>query len=201
MKKIGILLSGRGSNFRAIKKAVDNDDIKNAEIAVVISNKEDAAGLAFAKEQGLDTVFINHQDFADRESYDREIVKELNSRNVDLVCLAGFMRIISPWFVEQFENRIINIHPSLLPSFPGLDAQRQAFDYGVRFTGCTVHFVDAKMDNGPVILQRVVEVKGDDTAESLAERILEQEHKAYPEAVALFCDDRLRVDGRKVKII
>jgi phosphoribosylglycinamide formyltransferase-1 len=199
--KIGILLSGRGSNFKAIKSAIDKGEIPNAEIAVVISNKADAAGLAYASECGLKTIYLNHKDFDGREAYDREIVKHLNDAGVQLVCLAGFMRIISPYFVEQFRNRIINIHPSLLPAFPGLDAQKQALEYGVRFAGCTVHFVDEKMDNGAIILQKCVPVLEDDTEESLSARILEQEHKAYPEAVRLIAEGRLKTEGRKVKII
>ncbi|MCD8492677.1 MAG: phosphoribosylglycinamide formyltransferase [Geovibrio sp.] len=199
--KIGILLSGRGSNFKAIKAAIDKGEINNAEIAVVISNKADAQGLAYAAECGLKTVYLNHKDFDGREAYDCEIVKHLNEAGVDLVCLAGFMRIISPYFVEQYRNRIINIHPSLLPAFPGLDAQKQALDYGVKFTGCTVHFVDEKMDNGAIILQKCVPVTDDDTAETLSARILEQEHRAYPEAVRLIAEGRLKTEGRHVKIL
>ncbi|QAR31915.1 phosphoribosylglycinamide formyltransferase [Geovibrio thiophilus] len=199
--RIGILLSGRGSNFKAIKAAIDNGEIKNAEIAAVISNKSDAAGLAYAKECGLKTVYLNHKDFDGREAYDREIVKHLSESGVDLVCLAGFMRIISPYFVEQYRNRIINIHPSLLPAFPGLDAQKQALDYGVKFAGCTVHFVDEKMDSGAIILQKCVPVKDDDTEETLSARILEEEHRAYPEAVRLIAEGRLKTEGRHVKIL
>lgn len=199
--KIGILLSGRGSNFRAIKKSIDNGELQNAEIAVVISNKADAEGLAFAGECGLKTVFLCHKEFETREAYDKEIVKHLKEAGVELVCLAGFMRLITPYFVEQFRNKIINIHPSLLPAFPGLDAQKQAFDYGVKFTGCTVHFVDEKMDNGAIILQKCVPVLDTDSAETLAERILEQEHKAYSEAIRLFIDGKIKIEGRKVKIL
>ena len=199
MKKIAVLLSGRGSNFMSIKKAVDEGFI-NGEIAVVISNKSDAKGLEFARENGLDAVFVNPKDFDGRESYDGELVRILKEKEVDLVCLAGFMRIISPVFVEAFRNRIINIHPSLLPSFKGLDAQSQALEYGVRFAGCTVHFVDEEMDHGAIILQSVVPVEQDDTDETLSARILREEHRIYPEAVKLFCADKIKVEGRKVLI-
>ena len=199
MKKLGILLSGRGSNFMALKKAVDAGRI-NARIAVVISNKADAKGLEHARECGLDAVFLNPKEFAGREAYDTELVRVLNSYGVDLVCLAGFMRIISSVFVEAFRNRIVNIHPSLLPSFKGLDAQGQALGYGVKFAGCTVHFVDEEMDNGAIILQAVVPVMQTDSDHDLADRILKEEHRIYPEAVALICDDRARVEGRRVFI-
>lgn len=199
MKKLGILLSGRGSNFMALKKAVDAGRI-NARIAVVISNKADAKGLEYARECGLDAVFLNPKEFAGREAYDTELVRVLNSYGVDLVCLAGFMRIISSVFVEAFRNRIVNIHPSLLPSFKGLDAQGQALGYGVKFAGCTVHFVDEEMDNGAIILQAVVPVMQTDSDHDLADRILKEEHRIYPEAVALICDDRVRVEGRRVFI-
>lgn len=199
--KIGILLSGRGSNFKAIKAAIDKGELKNTEIALVVSNKSDSAGLAYARESGLKTLYLNHKDFDGREAYDREIVENLRAEGVGLVCLAGFMRLISPYFVQEYRNRIINIHPSLLPAFPGLDAQKQAFDYGVKFAGCTVHFVDEKMDTGPIILQKCVPVLEGDTEEALSARILEQEHKAYPEAVKLFAEGRLKVEGRKVGIL
>jgi phosphoribosylglycinamide formyltransferase-1 len=199
LKKIAVLLSGRGSNFISIKKAVDEGSI-NGVIAVVVSNKADAKGLEFAREQGLETVFLDPKAFEERESYDKELVCLLRDKEVDLVCLAGFMRIISPCVVEAFRNSIMNIHPSLLPSFKGLDAQQQALEYGVRFAGCTVHFVDEKMDHGSIILQAVVPVEQADTDADLSARILEQEHKIYPEAVRLFCADKLRVEGRKVFI-
>ncbi|PLX70868.1 MAG: phosphoribosylglycinamide formyltransferase [Denitrovibrio sp.] len=199
MKKIAVLLSGRGSNFMSIKKAVDEGKI-NGEIAVVISNKADAKGLEFAKDSDLNAVFVNPKDFEGREAYDRELIRILNEKGVDLVCLAGFMRIISPAFVKAFQNRIINIHPSLLPSFKGLDGQRQALEYGVKFSGCTVHFVDEEMDHGAIILQAVVPVNQTDTEDSLSAKILKEEHRIYPEAVALFCDDRIRVEGRRVFI-
>lgn len=200
MKKIAVLLSGRGSNFISIKKKIDEGEI-NGEIAVVISNKADAKGLEFAREQGLNAVFVNPKEFDGREAYDRELVRILRENSVELVCLAGFMRIISPYFVSEFRNRILNIHPSLLPSFKGLDAQKQAFEYGVKFAGCTVHFVDEEMDHGCIILQAVVPVLQDDDDHSLSGRILKEEHRIYPEAVALFCADRLKVEGRKVLVI
>ncbi|MGE4267651.1 MAG: phosphoribosylglycinamide formyltransferase [Deferribacterales bacterium] len=200
MKKIAVLLSGRGSNFISIKKKIDEGAI-NGKIAVVISNKADAKGLEFAREQGLNAVFVNPKEFDGREAYDRELVRILRENGVELICLAGFMRIISPYFVSEFRNRILNIHPSLLPSFKGLDAQKQAFEYGVKFAGCTVHFVDEEMDHGSIIIQAVVPVQQDDDDHTLSERILKEEHRIYPEAVALFCADRLRVEGRKVFVI
>ncbi len=195
-----MLLSGRGSNFVSIKKKIDEGAIKG-EIVAVISNKADSKGLEFAREQGLEAIFVNPKEFDGREAYDRELVRILKEKGVELVCLAGFMRIISPYFVSEFRNRILNIHPSLLPSFKGLDAQKQAFEYGVKFAGCTVHFVDEEMDHGNIILQAVVPVLQDDDDHTLAERILKEEHRIYPEAVALFCEDRLKVEGRKVFVI
>jgi len=198
LKKIAVLISGRGSNFKAIKKSIDEGYIKDACISVVISDKENAAGLEFARESGLDARYINPKEFDGRENYDRELVRVLDELEIDLVCLAGFMRIISGYFVENYRNRIINIHPSLLPSFAGLDVQQRAIDHGVKFSGCTVHFVDEKMDNGPIIIQAVVPVLDDDTDETLSARILVEEHKIYPEAVRLFTEDRLKVEGRRV---
>jgi phosphoribosylglycinamide formyltransferase-1 len=198
-KKIAVLLSGRGSNFMAIKKAVDEGSI-NGEISVVISNKADAKGLLYAQECGLPTCFVNPKDFSGREAYDTEIVRILDENKIDLVCLAGFMRIISPVFVNAYKNRIINVHPSLLPSFKGLEAQKQALDYGVKFAGCTVHFVDEEMDHGSIILQAVVPVEQSDTEDELSARILKEEHRIYPEAVRLICAGKIRVEGRKVYI-
>jgi phosphoribosylglycinamide formyltransferase 1 len=180
--KIGILISGRGSNMVAIVDAVQSGEISDSEVAVVISDKPDAAGLAKATERGIETAVIERKGQT-REEQDREIAAELHKHNVELVCLAGYMRLLSPWFVSQFPNRIINIHPSLLPDFPGLDAQQQAVEAGVKITGCTVHFVDEHLDNGPMILQREVEVLNNDTVETLSARILEQEHKLYVDAV------------------
>jgi phosphoribosylglycinamide formyltransferase-1 len=180
--KIGILISGRGSNMVALIDAVKSGEIPDSEVAVVISDKPDAAGLAKAKERDVETTVIERRGRS-REEHDAEIITELRNRSVELVCLAGYMRLLSKDFIHAFENRIINIHPSLLPSFPGLNVQQQAIDHGVKISGCTVHFVNEDLDAGPIILQRAVEVKDDDTAETLAARILEQEHSAYVEAV------------------
>ncbi len=169
----------------------------NAEAAVVVSNIESAAGLAIARERGVETLFIDHRGRA-REEHDRELAVELKSRDISLVCLAGYMRLVSDYFVREFENRILNIHPSLLPAFPGLDAQRQALDHGVKITGCTVHLVDEQLDHGPIILQRAVEVREEDTVETLSARILEQEHRSYPEAIAVVLDKGFRIEGRRV---
>ena len=183
MKRLGILLSGRGSNFLAIAKAVDEGRIQNAEIAVVISNLDEAPGLAAARELGLVAVAIPSAG-RKRPEHDLDMIAALREHNVDLVCLAGYMRILSPEFVRAFPNRIINMHPALLPSFPGLDAQAQALEYGVKVAGCTVHFVDEAVDHGAIILQRTVPVLDDDTAETLSARILEQEHIAYAQAIS-----------------
>lgn len=197
--KIGVLLSGRGSNFKAILEKVKKGEIK-AEIVVVISDNKGAKGLEIARENGIEAIFVNLKEFNSREEYDREIVRILKERGVDLVILAGYMKIIGAEFVSSFRNRIMNIHPALLPSFPGLHAQRKAVKYGVRYSGCTVHFVDEKMDHGPIILQAVVPVYQDDTEETLSERILREEHRIFPEAVKLFFDERLEIRGRKVFI-
>lgn len=201
MKKIAVLLSGRGSNFKAIYESIENKYITNAYIAVVISNKEDAKGLAFAKEKGIDAIFVNPKEYPSRQDYDMRVADIIDSYNPDLVCLAGYMRIVSEKFVKRFQNKLINIHPSLLPSFPGLDAQKQAVEYGVKFSGCTVHFVDEKVDHGAIILQSAVEVGDDDDEDSLSSRILKEEHKLYSKAVKLFLEDKLQVEGRKVKIL
>src|SRR5579883_2692190 len=184
MKNIGILLSGRGSNFEAIAKNVATGAVRNAHIAVVISNKPDAGGLETARKLGLNAVAIPSKG-KDRESHDREVVAALKQHNVDLVCLAGYMRLLSPWFVQQFPQRILNIHPSLLPAFPGLEAQEQAFAYGVKVAGCTVHFVDEELDHGAIIVQKAIPVLDSDDEHTLAARILEQEHIAYSEAINL----------------
>jgi phosphoribosylglycinamide formyltransferase 1 len=187
--KIGILISGRGSNMVAIVDAVASGEIPASEVAVVISDRADAAGLAKARERDIETVVIERNG-RKRAEHDAEIAAKLKEKRVELVCLAGYMRLLSPEFVRQFPNGIINIHPSLLPSFPGLDAQRQALEHGVKVTGCTVHYVDEHLDNGPIILQRAVEVKYADTAETLAERILEEEHMLYVEAIRKLEDER-----------
>ncbi len=197
--KIGVLLSGRGSNFKAIFEKVKSGEIK-AEIVVVVSDNADAKGLKFAKENGIEAVFLDIKSFPSRKDYDRKIIDILKEREVDLVLLAGYMKIVGEEFVSSFKNRIMNIHPALLPSFPGLHAQRKALKYGVRYSGCTVHFVDEKMDHGPIILQAVVPVYQEDTEESLSERILREEHRIYPEAVKLYFEGKLEVKGRRVFI-
>jgi len=186
--KIGILISGRGSNMVAIVDAVRSGEIPSCEVSVVISDKVDAAGLEKARERGIETVVIERRGRT-REEHDLEIVAELRHRGVELVCLAGYMRLLSPMFVQSFPDRIINIHPSLLPAFPGLDAQKQAFDAGVKVTGCTVHYVDELLDHGKIILQKEVEVCDGDTVEELSARILEQEHSLYVEAIAKIVQD------------
>ena len=204
MINLGILISGRGSNMDAILSAIKSGKIKNVKPSVVISNKPDAAGLKIASEKyGVPTKLIPPDDLKGWE-YDEKVVAALQEHGVTpqsgLVCLAGFMRIISPEFVRKYKMRILNIHPALLPSFPGLHAQKQALEYGVRVTGCTVHFVEEGVDSGPVILQKALPVMDGDTEDTLSERILEQEHQLYPEAVRLFGDGRIKVQGRKVSI-
>lgn len=196
MHNLGILLSGRGSNFLAIADAVEAGKIPDARIAVVISNLADAAGLAAARQRGLNAVAIEAQG-RKRAEHDEEIVACLREHQVELVCLAGYMRLLSPGFVQAFAGRILNIHPSLLPAFPGLDAQTQAFAYGVQVSGCTVHFVDEQLDHGPIILQRAVPVEPGDDAHALAGRILEQEHVAYAEAIARVLSGKYQVVGRR----
>lgn len=186
--KIGILISGRGSNMLAIVEAVASGEIEDAEIAVVISDKADAVGLAKARERGIETVIAERRG-RKRLEHDAEIVSELERRGVELVCLAGYMRLLSPDFVQAFPNKIVNIHPSLLPAFPGLDAQRQAFDASVKKTGCTVHFVDEFLDHGEVILQKEIEILPDDTVQTLSARMLEHEHKLYVEALKLITNN------------
>jgi phosphoribosylglycinamide formyltransferase 1 len=198
--KIGILISGRGSNMTALVDAVKSGEIPVSEVAVVISDKPNAAGLAKANKRGVETAVIERRGRT-REEHDAEIISELKRRDVELVCLAGYMRLLSNEFIHSFENCIVNIHPSLLPSFPGLNVQQQAIDHGVKISGCTVHFVDEDLDAGPIILQRAVEVKDDDTAETLATRILEQEHLAYIEAVRRIVSGRLRVAGRRTFLL
>jgi phosphoribosylglycinamide formyltransferase-1 len=196
MKRLGILLSGRGSNFVAIAKAIEQRHLLGAEIAVVLSNVEDAPGLEAARKMGL-AAFAVPSAGRKRAGHDAEMIARLHQHNVDLVCLAGYMRIISPAFVAAFPNRILNVHPSLLPAFPGLEAQRQALEFGVHVAGCTVHFVDEAVDHGVIILQKTVRVQGDDTVESLSARILEEEHAAYPEAIGRVLSGRYGVVGRR----
>lgn len=195
--KIGILISGRGSNMTAIVEAVQSGKIPDAEVVVVISDKSKAQGLEKAAMRGVDTVVITKNNRS-REEHDAEIIAELKKRNVEIVCLAGYMRLLSGDFVRAFSNKIINIHPSLLPSFPGLDAQKQAFDYGVKVTGCTVHFVDEDLDHGAIILQKSVEVSNDETAESLSTKILEQEHTLYIKALQKVAMQKYEIIGRRV---
>ncbi len=197
--RVAVLLSGRGSNFRAIHDAVAAGRI-DADIALVFSNVEGAPGLVTARERGLEALYLNPKLYPDREEYDKQIVREVRKRDIDLVCLAGYMRILTPYFCREFKNRALNIHPALLPAFPGLHVQRKAIEWGVRFSGATVHFVAEDVDMGPIILQTVVPVLQDDTEDSLADRILVEEHKIYPESVRLFFEGRLEVRGRRVFI-
>jgi len=199
MINIGVLASGRGTNLQAIIEAVKEGKIEG-RISIVISDNRDAFALKRAKQNNIETEYINFKSFKNREDYDKEIMECLKEKDIDLVVLAGYMRILSSYFIKMYKNRIINIHPALLPSFPGLHAQRQAVEYGVKISGCTVHFVDEGVDSGPVILQKAVEVKDNDTEESLAERILKEEHQIYPRAIQLFCQGRLIIKGRKVFI-
>jgi phosphoribosylglycinamide formyltransferase-1 len=196
MNKLGILLSGRGSNFEAIAASVAAGRIP-AEIAIVLSNKPKAPGLDLARKRGIPADCIPSRGL-EREEYDREVVARLKQAGVDLVCLAGFMRLLSSYFVEQFPNRILNIHPSLLPAFPGLEAQKQALEHGVKFSGCTVHFVDERLDAGPILLQAIVPVLDSDTEQTLSQRILQEEHRIYSDAINLVLSGKFRVEGRRV---
>jgi phosphoribosylglycinamide formyltransferase-1 len=196
-KRIAVLLSGRGSNFVALAESVEAGRISNAEIVLVVSNRENAPGLERARERGIPARVIPSKGL-ERETYDRMVVAALEEVKPDLVCLAGYMRLLSPYFVEQFRGKILNIHPSLLPAFPGLEAQRQALEHGVKFSGCTVHFVDETLDAGAIVMQAVVPIRDDDTPESLAERILAEEHRIYSEAARIVLEGRYRVEGRRV---
>ncbi|MGA9689280.1 MAG: phosphoribosylglycinamide formyltransferase [Candidatus Sulfotelmatobacter sp.] len=198
MKSIGILLSGRGSNFVAIADSIDAGRIPGSRIGVVISNKADAPGIETARQRELNALVIPSKGKR-REEHDQEIVTALKQHNVDLVCLAGYMRLLSPWFVQQFPRRILNIHPSLLPAFPGLEAQEQAFAYGVKVSGCTVHFVDEELDHGAIVVQKTVPVLDTDNEHTLATRILEQEHIAYTEAVNIVLGGKFEIVGRRLK--
>lgn len=199
MHSLGILLSGRGSNFVAIADSIDAGRIPDARISVVISNRADAPGIAIARDRGLNAIIVPSKG-RPREEHDREVVAALKQNHVDLVCLAGYMRLLSPWFVRQFPQKILNIHPSLLPAFPGLEAQEQAFAYGVKVSGCTVHFVDEELDHGPIIVQRPVPVRDGDSERTLAERILEQEHIAYAEAIKIVLENKFAITGRRLVI-
>lgn len=196
-KRIGVLLSGRGSNFEALADSVSARRIPNAEIAMVISNQPDALGLKKAEARGILTRMIPSKGF-EREAYDRQVVAVLQEYKVDLICLAGYMRLLSPYFVAAFPRKILNIHPSLLPAFPGLESQKQALDHGVKFAGCTVHFVDENLDAGPIILQAVVPVLDEDDEHALSERILKEEHRVYSEAVKFVLQGKYRIEGRRV---
>jgi phosphoribosylglycinamide formyltransferase-1 len=194
---VGILISGRGSNMVALADAVAEGRVPGARVRLVLSDKPGAAGLERARERGIETAVVERRGRT-REEHEREVVATLQACGVELVCLAGYMRLLSPCFLEAFRGRVLNIHPSLLPAFPGLDAQRQAVEHGVRVSGCTVHFVDETLDGGPIITQRAVPVLDSDTPETLAARILDEEHRAYPEALALVCSGRFEVVGRRV---
>src|SRR5690348_6441885 len=196
-KRIGILLSGRGSNFEALADAIAAGKIPNAEIALVLSNRESAPGLERAQARGIPARAIPSKGL-EREPYDKLLVAALRESHVDLVCLAGYMRLISPYFVAAFPNRILNIHPSLLPAFPGLEAQRQALEHGAKISGCTVHFVDENLDAGPIVMQAAVAIEDADTAETLSARILKEEHRIYAEAVRIILEGRYRIEGRRV---
>ena len=196
-KRIGVLLSGRGSNFEALAESVSAGRIPGAEIAVVISNKPDAAGLEKAKARGIPARAIQSKGL-EREVYDRQVAAVLQEYRVDLICLAGYMRLLSPYFVAAFPERILNIHPSLLPAFPGLESQKQALEHGVKLAGCTVHFVDENLDAGPIILQAVVPVLDDDDERALSERILKEEHRIYSEAVKIVLEGKYQIAGRRV---
>lgn len=196
MKRLGILISGRGSNFESIAENIARGRL-DAEIGVVISNRPEAPGLELARRRGLNAVCIPSKGL-DREVYDRLVVAELRKNAVDLVCLAGFMRLLSATFIREFPNRILNIHPSLLPAFPGLDAQRQALEHGVKITGCTVHFVDEDLDAGPIIIQAAIPIRDDDTVETLSARILYEEHRIYSEAIGIVLGGNYRIVGRRV---
>jgi phosphoribosylglycinamide formyltransferase 1 len=198
-KRIGVLLSGRGSNFDALADSAAAGRIPNAEIAIVISNREGAPGIEKARARGIEARAIPSKGL-EREAYDKLVVAALQEKKVDLVCLAGYMRLLSPYFVAAFRNRILNIHPSLLPAFPGLEAQRQALEHGAKFSGCTVHFVDENLDAGPIVLQAVVPIENGDTPDTLSERILREEHRIYTEAVRIVLEGRYRMEGRRVLI-
>jgi phosphoribosylglycinamide formyltransferase-1 len=199
MINIGVLASGRGTNLQAIIEAIEDGKIEG-KIKIVISDHPNACALKRAQQYLIDTRYIDFKEFKNREDYDKEIIKTLKEKKIDLVVLAGYMRILSPYFIRTYQNKIMNIHPALLPSFIGLHAQKQAVEYGVKVSGCTVHFVDEGIDSGPIILQKAVEVSDDDTEESLTEKILEEEHQIYPQAIQLFCEGRLVIKGRKVLI-
>ena len=197
-RRLAILISGRGSNLQSILDATQSGSL-DAKVAVVVSNRADAAGLARAREAGVEALHVSPRDFADRDGYDRELVKILRARDVGVVCLAGYMRLVGPPLLGAFERRILNIHPSLLPAFPGLDAQRQALEYGVRVSGATVHLVTSDLDAGPIVVQAPVAVLEDDTVDTLSARILVEEHRLYPEAIRLVLDSQWTIEGRRFR--
>ncbi len=201
MKKIGVLVSGGGSNLQSIIDSIEAGKIDGVSISVVISNKEDAFGLTRAQKHNIPPVVVKHGDYPDREEFETELIRVLDEHEVDLVVLAGFMRVLTPLFVNYYHHRIVNIHPAILPSFPGTHAQQQAFDYGVRFSGCSTHFVDEGTDTGPVILQAIVPVLPDDTADTLGSRILVEEHRIFPETIRLWSEGKLSIEERKVRIL
>jgi phosphoribosylglycinamide formyltransferase 1 len=198
-KRMGVLLSGRGSNFEALADGVAAGRIPNAEIAIVVSNREGAPGIERAQARGIEARVIPSKGL-EREAYDKLVVAALREKSVDLVCLAGYMRLLSPHFVKAFPHAILNIHPSLLPAFPGLESQRQALEHGAKFSGCTVHFVDENLDAGPIVLQAVVPIQDNDTPETLSERILQEEHRIYSQAVRIVLEGRYRLEGRRVLV-
>jgi phosphoribosylglycinamide formyltransferase-1 len=198
--RLGVLVSGRGSNLQAIIDAIEKGEVP-AEIGIVVSNVPGVLALERAKKHGIKAVIINSKAYDSKEKYEREIINVLNDEKINLICLAGYMKILSPEFIEEFKGRILNIHPALLPAFPGLHVQRKALEYGVKFSGATVHFVDEGCDTGPVILQAVVPVLDDDTEETLSARILEQEHKIYPQAIKLYAEGKLEMKGRRINIV
>jgi len=195
--KVGILVSGNGSNLQAI---ID-EKIASCEIALVISNKPDVYAIKRAQSNNIPVEIINNKNFEIREEFERQLIKSLDSRGIELIVLAGFMRVLTPLFVRHYKNRIINIHPALLPSFPGVDAAKQALEYGVKYSGCTVHFVDDGVDTGPIILQAIVSIGDSDTEQTLLERIHKEEHRVFPEAVRLFCEGKIKIEGRRVIIL
>jgi len=196
---LGVLASGRGSNFQSIVDHIRLKVLENVRIGVLVCNNKDAYALKVAEQNGIESKFIDHRN-KEREVFDKEVVNTLRDYDVDLVVLSGFMRVLSPYFIDEYEHKIMNIHPALLPSFPGLHAQRQAIDYGVKVSGCTIHYVDKGVDIGPIILQHAVPVKEDDTEETLSDRILVFEHRLYPKAIQLHFDGRLKIEGRRVRI-
>ncbi len=198
--RIAVLISGRGTNLESIIRSIETDYIKKAQIVVVISDNRDAQGLLRAEKQGIETIVIETKDFSTKQSYEEKLIETLQKLNIDLIVLAGFMRVLSSYFVKHFKWRIMNIHPALLPAFAGLQAQRQAVDSGVRFSGCTVHFVTEKVDKGPIIIQAVVPVYVEETEDTLSQRILQYEHKIYPKAIKMYVEGKLEITGNKVKI-